>query len=754
MELDEAVRRALALIPEHPEVRDVGEPEAVEESGAVRVEVTFNVNLPNEWRADGESPSGVRLREAVRMDFPNGYPMAPPELSLRTDFTRDLPHMQPWTVDGRPVPCIYDGILVELLHQAGLAAILNQTAVWLDRAALGKLIDPEQGWEPVRRDVYGDLVVADAEQLRGWVDNRGGYRFVETHYLRVTGGGTGTDSVQCQVSGGALPVKRGEIAKTFRERALDGEQLRVGQSLAIVVWPGKESSGKEIVCDTYLPEAVEDVASLRERASLYGCRKELNEGLGWLRTCLGGLPSSRAVPLMVILLARRPIRLIGSESPIELCPYVVDIVAPELFADGAATQVRPAAHRAAVTPGLLARMAGKRDDKRLDWTLVGAGSMGSKLALHLARSGAGPTVVVDKSIMAPHNAARHALIPEVGDLQVLWTDDKASKLTYALAGLDQTAKPVRADAARLLQPRGGSTSAWSRRTWAVVNTTASLALRESFGAVDTLRARVVETTLFGAGRVGVITVEGPDRNPNTVDLMAEVYAMMLEDPSVRPIVFGGEDSIARQSTGQGCGSMTMTMSDGRLSLFAAGAAEYLLGKQGGGLPKEGGEIVIGRLSHDRLGVAWESRTIKAPTEVSAGNAKGWRVRIHDRALTKMQREAARWPNDETGGVLMGRLSEASRVVSVVDVLDAPEDSQRSPGAFVLGTRGLRRGIDEYARSVDWSLYCLGTWHSHLGDGGPSPRDHATATAVALARLTPTVFLVLTPMRFHALTMGT
>ena len=250
--------------------------------------------------------------------------------------------------------------------------------------------------------------------------------------------------------------------------------------------------------------------------------------------------------------------------------------------------------------------------------------------------------------------------------------------------------------------------------------------------------------------MGVITVEGPDRNPNTVDLMAEAYAVMLEDPCVRPIVFGGGESVARQSTGQGCGSMTMTMSDGRLSLFAAGVAEYLLGKQGAGLPEDGGEIVIGRLCDDGLGVVWKSRTIKAPTGVRAGNGKGWRVRIHPRALAKMQEEASRWPNDETGGVLMGRLSEASRVASVVDVLEAPEDSQRSPLAFVLGTKGLRRRIGEYARSVEWSLYCLGTWHSHLAEGGPSQRDAATASAVALARLTPTMFLVMTPTRYHAL----
>ena len=753
MELDEAVRRALTFIAEHPEVHIVGKPETVGASGVVAVEVTFNVNLPNEWRRDGESPSGVRLREGVRFDFPSGYPMVPPELSLRVDFNRDLPHMQPWMVDGRPVPCVYDGDLAELLHQAGLAAILNQMAAWLDRAALGKLIDPEQGWEPVRRDAFADFLVVDAELLQGWVDRRGGFRFAEMQYLKVARKGIGATNVQCQLTGGAVPVGREHVQRTFPERPVDGDWLYRGKSLALVVWPGRDSSGKEVICNTYLPETVEDVRGLKRRASFYGCSRELSEGLNRLKTCLSGRRSQRSAPLVVILLARRPFKLIGSESPIELCPYIVDIVAPDLFGAGATTLVRAAGHRSAITRGLLARIAGKPDGERQDWTLFGAGSVGSKLALHLGRAGAGPSVVVDKSRMAPHNAARHGLIPEVGDLQVCWMGDKASKLTYALAGLDQAAKPVREDAAHVLTSHGRSEGVWSRRTWAVVNTTASLALREALGVVDSMPARVVETVLFAAGRVGVITVEGPGRNPNTVDLMAEVYAAMLEDASVGSIVFWGGDGVARQSTGQGCGSMTMTVSDGRLSLFVAGVAEYLLGKQGAGLPRNGGEVVVGRLSEDGLGVAWQTRRVEPLKEVRAANGTGWRVRIHPRALAKMQEEAARWPNDETGGVLMGRLSEVSRVVSIVDVLEASEDSQRSPHAFVLGTKGLRRQIDDYSKTVGWSLYCLGTWHSHLSEGGPSLTDRATAAAAALARLTPTVFLVMTPTCFHALAVG-
>ena len=132
---------------------------------------------------------------------------------------------------------------------------------------------------------------------------------------------------------------------------------------------------------------------------------------------------------------------------------------------------------------------------------------------------------------------------------------------------------------------------------------------------------------------------------------------------------------------------------------------------------------------------------------------GWHVHMHPRALSKIQEEASRWSTVETGGVVMGRLSEVSRVAHVVDVLDPPEDSIRSRDEFVLGTKGLRRRISEYSEAVNWSLYCLGTWHSHLSEGGPSPKDWGTAKAVTLARLTPSVFLIKTPTHFHAFAAG-
>jgi hypothetical protein len=746
--LSDTIVRALTLVSAHPAISHIGAPSFLDERGAVAVDVTFDVNLPQSWRRAGQSPSEVRLQEKVRLAFPSGFPLEAPEVSLRPDFNRNLPHMQPWLTDGRPVPCLYDGALAELLHHEGLAGILNQTAVWLEHAALGTLIDPKQGWEPVRRDSFADILLADAEGFRRLVDRKGGYRFFELDYLRMEANGSSV--IHGHISGVSPKLNTGTVSRLFREMPTAANTLRRGRSLALVVWPGKLPSGKPIISDVYLPETVTTASDLKQRAELYGCARELEIALNWLTRCVSGY-RREPIPFAIVLLARRPCNVIGSESPIELCPYALDICFPNLFSQGNATPVRPAAHRHTISRTLLAQMAGSAaTPERPRWTLIGAGSLGSKLALHLARAGNGPEVVIDKSSMAPHNAARHALIPASGDMQVLWMDAKARLLCDALKGFHQEAASLVANVANVLSSKEHARQAWSKRSWAVVNAAASLVVREALASSELLPSRVIETSLFGNGTVGIITTEGPGRNPNTGDLIAEIYALLHEDRAIASTVFGDNAAMSRQALGQGCGSMTMAMSDGRLSLFAAGMSEYLLRKQRAGLPEYGGEVLIGRLSDDGFGIVWHVHSVPPVAAIRTTNEESWRVHVHPRAMAKIQEETARWPTVETGGVLLGRVSEASHTFHVVDVLDAPEDSQRSPRGFVLGTKGLRQKMTSYSEGVGWSLYCLGTWHSHLSASGPSPTDRATATAVSIARLMPAALLIHTPAGFHAL----
>lgn len=737
-----SVNRARAVALTHSCVDQAAEPVAVGDS--MRLELVIAVPMPNAWLAKGESPSGVKRLEPVRLDFPPGYPVDPPEISLREDFRRDIAHVQPWLHDGRPVPCIQDGKMSEFMQHEGIAGILNQTVQWLENAAEGNLIDPDQGWEPSRRDDVADTLVADADALRGVVSRSGGQRFQTLQYIRRE-----QSWLIGQVPDGQLGLNKKTIQHVVYQKS-EGDGFYFGRSLALIAWPGKQPSGKPVICNKYVPDTVRSLQDLKQRAREFGCLEGLITGLGRIAECVQGCAPAGPFPLAIVLCARRPFNLIGSASAIELCFYTLDFHSPAPLPHGDETPVRPAAHREQVTPALLAKLSGiPLTNHQRPWTLIGAGSLGSKIGLHMGRAGRGPSAIIDPSIMAPHNAARHAMIPHTGDIQIMSMDPKARQLSRALAGLAQDSIAITEDVVHVLATRQLAKQAWDRRSWAVVNTTASLRVRAALCS-SALPHRMVESLLYAEGRLGLIVTEGPGRDPDVGDLVTEFYALGLGDAMIAPLLYPGteQSELVRVSVGEGCGSATMQVSDGRISLYAAGVSEYLLAREDQGLP-ERGELLIGKLTAEGMGVDWEHHAVAPTTVIAAENGTGWHVRINERAAAKINADIALWPGVETGGVLLGRQDEATQSFYVVDVLPAPEDSVRSAAEFTLGVKGLRKALEDYMRATNVTLYCLGTWHSHLADSGPSPLDRQTARAMGLARLAPSVLLIRTPKGYRA-----
>ncbi len=137
--------------------------------------------------------------------------------------------------------------------------------------------------------------------------------------------------------------------------------------------------------------------------------------------------------------------------------------------------------------------------------------------------------------------------------------------------MGQHAEAITADIVAITRDKAEAQRLLPKKAWSIVNATASLAVREARGSVpeQTEIPRVIETVLFAGGIFGVVAVEGPQRNPDCLDLMAETYARMREDDALRNIMFADGAGLTRQSIGEGCGSATMIMSDGRLSMFAA-----------------------------------------------------------------------------------------------------------------------------------------------------------------------------------------
>jgi hypothetical protein len=511
--------------------------------------------------------------------------------------------------------------------------------------------------------------------------------------------------------------------------------------------PGKDRTGKPYITSHYEAEIVTDVQSLYAQAEKYGCKQSLDSALSSLEKYIRKIPFSLSVPVVIVLGARRPFHLIGESSNIELVPYWLEIKFPQMLPDGEGTPVFPLGLQQAISENLLRSFSDEPEPlEAKSIALVGCGSLGSKIAIHLARSGHAPGRVIDKGYLSPHNAARHALLPEMGIMELDWVRPKANAVASAISSLDQQTKDVHADVSQAGHDRELRRKLFPRKVKIIINATASITVREALAQIPTqeMSARVIETSLFSQGGVGFMSLEGPERNPDTLDLLALAYQLMYDDEEIRALVLQRPESAQYNPTGQGCGSLTMRISDARISQYAAAMTQGITTLIKEKSLHNNGFIFLGKLGADGISLSWQRHEV-APTQiVPMDNDVDWHIRISNRAHQKILDECSKFPTVETGGILLGRVSQSRQSFLVTDVMSAPSDSKRMPENFVLGVKGVQEAIAQYMAATSDTLYCLGTWHSHLRPIGPSAEDYKTATLLAKAQAMMSAMLIYTP----------
>jgi len=731
-----AVSRALRQAGAHPSVTAVTV--GKHQDDWTLAEVTIRTELPAAWRAAGQSPFGVRRLETVSFIFWDDFPLTSPWITLRSDFPRYHPHIQPDKA-GKPVrPCLVLGSPREVIQARSFIGLIEQLVVWLERAAALELNDPAHGWEPVRRDSIDDILVLNAPRARALVTPDGGSAFVVTTYLHYP------KSDFYKLFLGSEPVPIGPYLGKFLKRDED-EGTPSGSGLALIAWAGS-TDGLPIGASLYLPETVENVGDLIDRAALYGCDAELSGALTSLRDALVADQPADKVPIAVVLLAKRPYNLVGADSPIEICPYLIEAAPGQDFTD-AATKVRLAAHRETINPALLQRTSRDQSDlPTRPWTMIGCGSVGSKIVLHAARAGRAPSVLIDRGNLDAHNYARHAALP-LGTADRMFVRAKADVSANQLAKLGQTATAVDADAITLLADEEGRNKLAPAGTAMIVDTTASIVTREALAHAHWAdRPRAVEACLMGAGRLGYLALEGKSANPNLSDLAAEAYRRFAAIPDLASLAFGAEaEAIV---IGQGCSAATFPMPDSELSILSAALSRPITDWARDDLP-HAGQIRIG-VTDDLGGLSWTMAEESPWTIVTPLDPQSPTVRIHPRVDAAIKQDVASWPDVETGGVLVGRFSQIGNCFQIVDLLPAPPDSTRSAEEFVLGRKGLRAAAHKIAKDTGGALQVVGTWHRHLAPSGPSPTDAIAGAILALRQFVPALLLIHTPAGYSTL----
>lgn len=120
---------------------------------------------------------------------------------------------------------------------------------------------------------------------------------------------------------------------------------------------------------------------------------------------------------------------------------------------------------------------------------------------------------------------------------------------------------------------------------------------------------------------------------------------------------------------------------------------------------------------------WQSDVI-----LEDANDLGYEVRLTAAALTEMRAEARRGrrlrgPRVETGGMLLGAIDEACKVIYVDRAAGPPPDSRLSAVYFQHGTIGTQEIIDERRTATQERQSFVGLWHTHpYGAAAPSPTD--------------------------------
>lgn len=721
MALDKAaVILTVHEILSHPAVKDAVGP--VFKDGMATLEFKLDLDFGARWLAQGASPTGVLPQEPVRLDFRPSFPRTAPRPSLRADFGRNYPHLQPYvTADGRPVPCLVDGSLGEFFAAQGAWRLVEQFRLWLRNAADGSLIDPAQGWEPMRRDRLVDQLVCDVDRLRAVVTPAGGQKAFALgfHWLPPRGDKAGTFLGQ---TGEAISNKFGF---SFWKKIEREEDVVRGAGPAFIIWAGRDPAiGGPAICDQYAPDTVTDLTSLKALAATL----KMGDGLRAVLTQVLDHAGDLIAPVPIILAVRRPYPLKDSHSNIELCAYLLPAQDTKLGLGN--PKVTPLSLHEEVTPALLQRLTDA--PAGLPWALLGCGSLGSKIALHRARDGAAPTICVDDGAFLPHNAARHGLYPR-SSAGYGMLGAKATLLGETIAGLGQATRALYGDQRELVTAIEADADA---PAW-LLNTTASTVARDDLASgFAPAMPRVVEACLFDQGALGYFAVEGAGHNPDGVELMGELYVAARRDPMIGRHLFPKQGQLATINIGQGCGSLTMRVSDAKISSLAGVMAQTL-----SDLSPEMVEGRIDLLVRDGLAQIHQRLAITPWRRVPIEGLEGWMLSISPQALTKIEAEVAQYRKVETGGVLVGFHSMVARRIYVADVHAAPSDSVRRPHEFTLGVEGLAEARQSLAQETRGALTFAGTWHSHLGQATPSGLDRRSAALVGAGEPQPKAFLI-------------
>lgn len=633
-----------------------------------------------------ERRNDIQLVEPVAIVSATGS-VAPQVYPLRADFPQNVPHLNA-NLPGLPKSlCLYLATPEDLARTIAPPRLLERVRWWMRETAYGRLHGQDQQLDPIFVGAAQAVVVSpDFFNVEGvfYVGSLYSSRPdspIELQQLLPEEdprkeGGTGRFVVvklttEALPHGQMLNLPR-NVCELLSSYAELGVELSNSLRAELRMWPSKEHlkamlDQPAIICIS--------TPLLRENGSVEGATERAyiaaEATTGALGEALGAFAVANGYAG----------QLLGQDAP------AIDQEALERIA------LLPLDIRYSFDRSLASQSSGWEERDRDKITLIGAGALGSQIALACARGGFGKWSVIDHDHLLPHNLARHALLrPHMG-----WP--KAETLAAEIMRLlpDEAAEPIVANVLREEEQEKVRDAIHASDL--VIDATASVAAARWLSRLDRPNTRALSVFLNPRGSDLVVLREAQNHAVLLDHLEMSYYWNLLHTDelkdhlSTKDVVFNGS-----------CRTPSVQIPQSKIGVLANIAAQHIFENS----HHDDAEISLWRLNPD-LQIATHSFPAEAYVERELG---GWSISVRNGLLDDIGAARRAAGEFETGGIVIGAWDRQNKKIYLVGASDPPPDSRQEKTGFVRGSVGLYREIEDTEARSALNLTYVGEWHTH------------------------------------------
>ena len=628
------------------------------------------------------------------------YPAVPPMiLSDRFDFPKDsLAHLYVASEGKPPAFCLVRGDMADWYAKKKPKDLLIRVANWLRDAAIGDLTMDGGQFDPMRLEEYSGKLVYDYASLAEIVNKKQGLPSVPNLAMIIF---KRTAASTYQIHKVVNVNNNVEIDKLLNEafKKEDDGVKTTHYHIGYLIWAG---DGKAY--NNYQIEAPKNWVELKTYASKYGVNIDA------LSSYIANEDRSHFKGIIVIIAIQRPAELIGFNGSIEFSNHVI-IVDGVNKSDGSLTDetgVLQYIHNQPLTLALARKISDVEFVPAGLNLAVGCGALGSKIIMHLGRSGIANFILVDKDRVSSHNLARHTLFAgHIGRNKAEALAEEIKKL-YPSEAILMIGIPALPDPT--LQDDFAKSIKW------LFDFTASEGFFNTLINANNLTdTHICRVNISDHGRMGITLIEGCERNPRIDDLQISLIAGYKQFPWITEWL-SSEADIAEQNNvllnvGVGCNSETTIVADDAIALHAGFASMVIKREMESNEHK--GELFITRLgTKNNLSIETNIISVDPFAFFNSVNGSGWQIRFMQSVIDTMKCQMGLKMPNETGGVFIGSVNHRNRTIHVVDVITEPSDSTSNDVCFVRGISHLPEQVLEVTKKTGGQLGYIGEWHTH------------------------------------------